>query len=498
MRILRGLSIMLLAVISSALLANEQVLVLSESEIELASFSSEQTVSVSYATSPLGLNATGLGITMFFDSSKLSIEKLDVLFSESLVGATELSSLFQEDVNNQDSDPSTDTIAILAYLDLDGAWPNRTEQLLLFEFSVRSSDENFSGFSIINFLTTPAINFSSTLKSVKVVSSNLSDFDGDGIPDIDDPDDDNDGIADEVDAFPFNSGEAFDTDGDSIGNNADTDDDGDGVLDAEDAFPLDASESIDTDGDSIGNNADTDDDNDGVLDAEDAFPLDPTQSVADSDTDGLADDVDNCPAIANADQADFDEDGVGDACDDDDDNDGVSDSADVFPLDASESIDTDGDGLGNNADTDDDGDGYSDQEENLLGTDPLNPASCPGCFSWDVDKNGEVTALSDGLIIIRYLFSFSGSSLISDALGSGAERSTASEIENYLSSAGLQLDIDGDGEVKPLTDGLILLRYLFGFEGENLIRDAVSDTATRKTAEDVSAYIVERLPGAMR
>ena len=45
MRILRGLSIMLLAVISSALLANEQVLVLSESEIELTSFSSEQTVS---------------------------------------------------------------------------------------------------------------------------------------------------------------------------------------------------------------------------------------------------------------------------------------------------------------------------------------------------------------------------------------------------------------------------------------------------------------------
>ena len=47
-----------------------------------------------------------------------------------------------------------------------------------------------------------------------------------------------------------------------------------GSPDVDDAFPFDAAESLDTDGDGIGNNADTDDDNDGVADSEDAFPLD--------------------------------------------------------------------------------------------------------------------------------------------------------------------------------------------------------------------------------
>jgi len=42
------------------------------------------------------------------------------------------------------------------------------------------------------------------------------------------------------------------------------------------------------------------------------------------------------------------------------DGDGVLDTADAFPLDASEAVDTDGDGIGNNADTDDDGDGVID------------------------------------------------------------------------------------------------------------------------------------------
>ena len=90
-----------------------------------------------------------------------------------------------------------------------------------------------------------------------------------------------------------------------------------------------------------------DTDNDGVSDSNDVFPNDPTET------------------------SDFDGDGIGDNADPDDDNDGVEDSSDALPFDATETVDTDDDGIGNNADIDDDNDGLSDDEEGELGTDPL-------------------------------------------------------------------------------------------------------------------------------
>ncbi|WP_206613302.1 hypothetical protein [Pseudoalteromonas sp. R3] len=46
-----------------------------------------------------------------------------------------------------------------------------------------------------------------------------------------------------------------------------------------------ATKPLDSDADGLPDNADSDDDNDGVEDAQDAFPLDATESV---DTDGMA------------------------------------------------------------------------------------------------------------------------------------------------------------------------------------------------------------------
>ena len=97
-------------------------------------------------------------------------------------------------------------------------------------------------------------------------------------------------------------------------------------------------------------------------------------------------------------------------------------------------------------------------------------------------------------MVIRHLFGFSGDSLTSGAVSSDASRDASDSIASYLTDADSQLDIDGDGESKPLTDGLLLIRYLFGFSGDSLISGAIGDGAERDTAEAVEAYIEERVP----
>ena len=55
----------------------------------------------------------------------------------------------------------------------------------------------------------------------------------------------------------------------------------------------------------------------------------------DLDNDGVPEADDNCPGTFNPTQANYDEDLLGDACDLDDDNDGVDDALDAYPFDAS-------------------------------------------------------------------------------------------------------------------------------------------------------------------
>ena len=83
------------------------------------------------------------------------------------------------------------------------------------------------------------------------------------------------------------------------------------------------------------------------------------------------------PVTSLGPESDLDGDGIPNDLDEDDDNDGVIDTEDAFPLDPDESEDTDGDGVGNNSDDDDDGDGYLDNDEINANTDPLDANSYP-------------------------------------------------------------------------------------------------------------------------
>ena len=227
------------------------------------------------------------------------------------------------------------------------------------------------------------------------------DTDGDGVGDGADVDDDGDGVEDAQDPFPL------DTDNDGVDNRMDTDDDGDGVRDDDDDLPFDPSDSVDTDGDGIGNTADDDDDNDGVMDGRDAFPLNPEESV-DTDGDGVGDNGDAFPDDAGE-SADADGDGIGDNRDDDDDNDGVRDADDAFPRDAGgsrdadgdgvpdardafpndagEMSDTDGDGVGDNMDDDDDNDTVEDSMD-LFPLDPQRSALMSVRFGPESARDG--------------------------------------------------------------------------------------------------------------
>jgi hypothetical protein len=53
----------------------------------------------------------------------------------------------------------------------------------------------------------------------------------------------------------------------------------------------------------------------------------------------------------------------------------------------------------------------------------------------------------------------------------------------------LTLDVDGSGDIQPLTDGLLVLRYEFGFRGATLITGAVAPNCTRCTAPSIEAYL---------
>ncbi len=153
-------------------------------------------------------------------------------------------------------------------------------------------------------------------------------------------------------------------------NNADTD--SDGVIDSLDIFPSASLEWNDTDGDGIGDNTDDDIDGDGLSnDDEELFGTD--KFDADSDDDGVQDGTDNCRLTANPTQLNTNGDGQGDACDNDADGDGLTNSEEDDYGTNRLLADTDGDGLGdlteinlgsNPLTTDSDGDGVQDGADN--------------------------------------------------------------------------------------------------------------------------------------
>ena len=185
---------------------------------------------------------------------------------------------------------------------------------------VCDSDDDNDGMS-----DTFEITYSPTLNPLDDTDSGV-DSDGDGFTNLQEfqlgtdptvaPDGDNDGDPDHLDNCPsIANADQLDTDADGTGNVCDTDDDGDSMPDDYENATAGLDPLVD--------DALDDRNTDGETNIEEYLNL---IASVDTDSDGFNDFVDNCPAIANAGQENFDGDNLGDVCDDDDDNDGMSDA----------------------------------------------------------------------------------------------------------------------------------------------------------------------------
>jgi hypothetical protein len=376
-------------------------------------------------------------------------------------------------------------------------------------------------------------------------ATDWQDRDLDGIGDNSDIDSDGDGVLNSLDAFPLNPSEWLDTDNAGVGDNADNDDDNDDVLDINDAFPLDASESVDTDGDGIGNNSDLDDDGDGFNDTVDTAPLDSTitgesdqqiisvlgnpvgvvgastlveigytTSNDDSTTTGIGFRVHfNSMLMDIADvvyvlDRDLLVDVIGPFQDfEDHDNDASTDQyysvgwASLYGDWPNEALPAKVLSLQITIDDEIDIEQISSTPINFSATalasgyefSPENYNLELADSTWDFDGSCHADALTDGLILLRAGFDLRGEYLISNVMHPDATL-TAAEVEARIEKAVSITDIDGSGGFDALTDGLLLLRYLFDFRGSNLVSDVLSQTATRTSGDAIAQYIEQYMP----
>ena len=127
-------------------------------------------------------------------------------------------------------------------------------------------------------------------------------------------------------------------------------------------------------------------------------------------------------------------------------------------------------------------------------TDPIgNTSEFSPLAVLDVDGNGRYDALTDGLIVLRYLFGLTGPSLTSGAVGSGATRSDPNAVLAYLDGVRAWLDVDDNNQADALTDGLLILRYMFGLRGASLTAGALGSGAARNTSQ-IESYIQSLMP----
>ncbi|SVE03810.1 uncharacterized protein METZ01_LOCUS456664, partial [marine metagenome] len=142
------------------LLEKVQVLTTFPSPLSVVPGSAGRTLTVSYDTDPTGLLTSGIGVSAYFDSSKLSFVSMTALLNGDLVGITNLPGYVLGDPNDEDGDSNTDLKATIAYASLSGEFPDTSDSwpvpLFQLEFDV---DDYATGESSVNYVVSAAVGF---------------------------------------------------------------------------------------------------------------------------------------------------------------------------------------------------------------------------------------------------------------------------------------------------------------------------------------------------
>ena len=111
--------------------------------------------------------------------------------------------------------------------------------------------------------------------------------------------------------------------------------------------------------------------------------------------------------------------------------------------------------------------------------------------NFDIDLNGKIDAYTDGLLILRAGFGMSGIALTAGALGANATRTDPTAILNFINAnKNTQYDLDGNGSFDPLTDGLMLLRYMFNLSGSAVTNGAIGGGPPRGDWNGVLGFLL--------
>lgn len=117
-------------------------------------------------------------------------------------------------------------------------------------------------------------------------------------------------------------------------------------------------------------------------------------------------------------------------------------------------------------------------------------------FTLDIDGDGMAYPLSDGILIVRRMAGFEGQVLVNGAVNPEGTRTDPDLIAQYVDEAvqwGI-FDVDADGESSPLSDGILVVRYLAGFQGSVLTDGAANPDGQRSDPDDISTFLDQFMP----